>query len=371
MDVQTDVKNLPKLKGKFTYEGKQNLLTAKDFPELQALKTLKISVPSHVTIDLRRSSDRHLFSSLKQLTVKNAEKLIGLDTLPLTTLKLSACRSVKNIPHLPCLETFSMDECDRLDLKRLSLPGVKSLTLCTRAYSKGRQPPGSKNTARFPDSYRAFPLLSDLNLDLNGFTDLLSPFPERLRRLTLRNNYLTRVPDGFEALTSLEEIELAYNEITVLPAYFATFSHLTLLELSHNKIQQLRPLAGLQHLKELVLRDCSLTDQLVKSLILQIPRSVERLDLSLNEITQFPVEIIRLHDLTFLDLIENPIASLYALSFLPKLKVVLVFTDELPDSITTGDYPFRLFDELDQVKEIFPDIYQAVDGGACCRYDGD
>lgn len=137
--------------------------------------------------------------------------------------------------------------------------------------------------------------------------DFLARFPN-LVELDLRENALEAIPPGVERLTQLRQLHLARNQITLDTAGNARLAPLTslhTLDLSHNPLGQAPDLAGLRHLRRVLLRATGLD---------ALPTPARRLswrglaDLRDNSIRQLRIDLnaLRLR-LGRLSLHDNPL----------------------------------------------------------------
>ncbi|WP_369990056.1 NEL-type E3 ubiquitin ligase domain-containing protein [Pseudomonas xanthosomatis] len=137
--------------------------------------------------------------------------------------------------------------------------------------------------------------------------DFLGRFPN-LVELDLRQNALEAIPAGVEQLTQLRQLHLARNQITLNTAgnaRLAALSRLNTLDLSHNPLGQAPDLAGLRHLRRVLLRATGLE---------ALPAPARRLswrglaDLRDNSIRQLRLDLNTLRQrLGRLSLHDNPL----------------------------------------------------------------
>lgn len=139
--------------------------------------------------------------------------------------------------------------------------------------------------------------------------DFLARFPNLLE-LDLRENALTAIPAGIERMTRLRQLHLARNQISLDMAGNARLmplSSLHTLDMSHNPLGRAPDLAGLRHLRRVLLRSTGLDT---------MPEPARRLswrglaDLRDNSIRQLRLELntLRLR-LGRLSLHDNPLSE--------------------------------------------------------------
>ncbi|CAM9117664.1 unnamed protein product, partial [Phaeothamnion confervicola] len=134
-----------------------------------------------------------------------------------------------------------------------------------------------------------------------------------LRVLDLHDNRLTALPDEIGALIRLTALDVSRNALTALTDHISLLASLTLLDASHNTIAELPTAVGaLAQLRQLELGGNGLG---AGGSVAALPRSMrrlhdlERLGLSANRFTEFPLLLCDLPSLVSLDLSSNRIAS--------------------------------------------------------------
>ena len=162
------------------------------------------------------------------------------------------------------------------------------------------------------DAIKTFVNDSDLtvNLYLGRFQLKEVPTPilniwkvAQLKILIISNNYLQTLPNFFENLLQLEELDLACNEFSIFPEAIIKLTQLIYLDLGKNKLQtipeSIKNLTRLQTLSFYKNQLNNLPDS-IKHLTL-----LEELRLTKNQFTTLPVSIGELSSLRKLDLAYN------------------------------------------------------------------
>ncbi|XP_024100516.1 leucine-rich repeat-containing protein 40 isoform X1 [Pongo abelii] len=175
--------------------------------------------------------------------------------------------------------------------------------------------------------------LKCLYLQHNELTCISEGFEQfsNLEDLDLSNNRLTTVPASFSSLSSLVRLNLSSNELKSLPAEINRMKRLKHLDCNSNLLETIPPeLAGMESLELLYLRrnklrflpefpSCSLLKELhvgenqiemLEAEHLKHLNSILVLDLRDNKLKSVPDEIILLQSLERLDLSNNDISSL-------------------------------------------------------------
>lgn len=101
--------------------------------------------------------------------------------------------------------------------------------------------------------------------------------PRRLRKLDLGRTPLKALPESIGQLTMLEHLNLSETAIQFLPDGFASLTRLRSLDLSccqsFSLLQALPILAVLKELRQLTIRSCPATYQVIKQLKDQLPHT--------------------------------------------------------------------------------------------------
>ncbi|QXH45221.1 hypothetical protein KSS93_20430 [Pseudomonas xanthosomatis] len=124
--------------------------------------------------------------------------------------------------------------------------------------------------------------------------DFLRAF-SRLRRLNLRSNRLTQVPEGVGYLTDLRVVRLGHNQIRMTAAGFARLAalpELVELDLSYNPLGRLQMRFNhLSRLARLNVSNCRLSEWPTG---LELLGYLERADLRDNQLARVPAEILQM-----------------------------------------------------------------------------
>ncbi|XP_074191043.1 leucine-rich repeat-containing protein 40 isoform X2 [Rhinolophus sinicus] len=160
-----------------------------------------------------------------------------------------------------------------------------------------------------PASFSSLSSLVRLNLSSNQLKSLPAEISgmKRLKHLDCNSNLLETIPPELAAMESLELLYLRRNKLRFLPE-FPSCKLLKELHVGENQIETL----GAEHLKHLnSILVLDLRDNKLKSVPDEITllQSLERLDLSNNDISSLPYSLGKLH-LKFLALEGNPMRTI-------------------------------------------------------------
>ncbi|XP_040326548.1 leucine-rich repeat-containing protein 40 isoform X3 [Herpailurus yagouaroundi] len=160
-----------------------------------------------------------------------------------------------------------------------------------------------------PASFCSLSSLVRLNLSSNQLKSLPAEISgmKRLKHLDCNSNFLETVPPELANMESLELLYLRRNKLRFLPE-FPSCRLLKELHVGENQIEMLGP-EHLKHLNSILVLD--LRDNKLKSVPDEITllQSLERLDLSNNDISSLPCSLGKLH-LKFLALEGNPLRTI-------------------------------------------------------------
>ncbi|KAF2904922.1 hypothetical protein ILUMI_01254 [Ignelater luminosus] len=181
------------------------------------------------------------------------------------------------------------------------------------------------------EAFMAMPALRELRLKNNSLSDILNGplwnLPA-LKGLDLSGNYYRRIePRLLANLPSLRKVDLSGNEITnVDPASFLGTPSLEHVNISHNALSALHP-ATFRHL--LGLYELDLSNNKLLEFVPGLPRGIENLHISRNQITtlpQLPSPDLDLPALRLLDINSNGIQRISsgALRSVPQLKKLYI-----------------------------------------------
>ncbi|NP_001413656.1 leucine-rich repeat-containing protein 40 isoform g [Mus musculus] len=167
----------------------------------------------------------------------------------------------------------------------------------------------SNRLATVPADFALLSSLLRLNLSSNQLKNLPAEISrmKRLKHLDCDANLLETVPPDVGSMESLELLYLRRNKLRVLPE-FPSCRQLKELHLAENQIEKLGA-EHLQHLQAILVLD--LRGNKLRSVPeeMALLQSLERLDLSNNDISSLPCSLGNLH-LKFLALEGNPLRTI-------------------------------------------------------------
>jgi Leucine-rich repeat (LRR) protein len=138
---------------------------------------------------------------------------------------------------------------------------------------------GNEQLDHLPEEFQDSPALRELKLRNTGLRTLPKNMgkPRRLRKLDLGRTPLKALPESIGQLTMLEHLNLSETAIQFLPDGFASLTRLRSLDLSccqsFSLLQALPILAVLKELRQLTIRSCPATYQVIKQLKDQLPHT--------------------------------------------------------------------------------------------------
>ncbi|XP_044267257.1 protein artichoke [Tribolium madens] len=182
-----------------------------------------------------------------------------------------------------------------------------------------------------PEAFMAMPALRELRLKNNSLSDVL-PGPlwnlPALKGLDLSGNFYRRLePQLLMNLPSLRRIDLSQNELSFVdPSSFMPTQALEHINLSHNALATLHP-ATFRPLLNLYELDVS--HNYLVEFVPNLPRGLEYIHMSYNEITQIPIPPspdLDLPSLRMLDISNNRIPQIppNSLKSLPQLRRLFI-----------------------------------------------
>lgn len=258
-------------------------------------------------------------------------KYLGLEKLTqVKTLWIdgdSLIEILPNIEEMSSLKELSITECKNMDWRRLllqlqSLDSLKVLDLSTNALHKiPKEISGIKrleeitlddnNFTHIPKSIKQMSSIKDLDFFSNKIRVIRIKKGElqNLRIINLCYNNLRIFPVQLTKLDSLESILMWFNKTSIIPNKVGDFKSLKRLNISYNKISTL-PIRFSQ-IQSLTLLDAGhnyLDNKAIKP-ILHL-KSLERLILSDNDITELPKDIDSLKKLEVLYVDANNLTKL-------------------------------------------------------------
>ncbi|XP_054994659.1 leucine-rich repeat-containing protein 40 [Sorex araneus] len=257
--------------------------------KLQALSEDVQLLPALTVLDIHDNQLTTLPSAIREL--ENLQKLnVSHNKLKVLPEEITSLRSLKGLylqhNELTCLpEGFDqLHSLEDLDLSDNRLTAV-------------------------PASFSALCSLARLNLSSNQLKTLPAEISrmKRLKHLDCNSNLLETIPPELASMESLELLYLRRNKLRSLPE-FPSCKLLKELHVGENQIETL----GAEHLKHLnSILVLDLRDNKLKSLPDEIAllQSLERLDLSNNDISGLPYTLGNLH-LKFLALEGNPLRTI-------------------------------------------------------------
>ncbi|MCP5493819.1 MAG: leucine-rich repeat domain-containing protein [Leptospiraceae bacterium] len=251
---------------------------------------------------------------------KNIGKLKNLIELDLSFSKLKTVpESIGSLPNLQKLN-LSLNEIEKIHEGIFKLTKLTNLDLSMTGLTE------------IPEPICNLHSLIELNLSSNEITSVPNYIGKmkNLSILNLESNKIKKISNSIGKLTSLMELDASYNELDSLPSSIGKLRNLKKLTLSTNIIHDITVLAELDNLEELNLSDnqikefpetfCSLTNlrelNLSENQIKEFPETfcaltnLRELYLSDNKIEKVPDPIGNLQNLSYLDLSTNELTSI-------------------------------------------------------------
>ena len=159
-------------------------------------------------------------------------------------------------------------------------------------------------------------------------------------QLDLSSCQLKSLPSSILGLKALQTLNLASNQLSSLPNTFSTdLPNLQVLRLDGNQFQGSMIQPPLIYVRELYMNNNSLTtlDGIGEY------RSLQRISLDFNQITSFPLEIMKISPvLQYISIVSNPLTSiLYQMTNMRALTFLLAMQNSIPRDEKI--YVMRLF----------------------------
>lgn len=146
-------------------------------------------------------------------------------------------------------------------------------------------------------------ILEDNELDRSELIESIGDL-RSLRKLSLKRNYLSNLPKGFEDLTSLEKLDLSFNQFEILPESVTKLTKLKKINLESNKLWEIpESINKLIKLEELNLKANNFTEHLE---LIENLESLQKLNMERN----FLMQEFKIGDFLKLRL-EHNIISIY------------------------------------------------------------
>lgn len=260
-------------------------------------------------------SNNKLQSLADDLRLLPALTVLDIHDNQLTTLP-SAIRELENLQKL----NVSHNKLKILPEEITNLRNLKSLYL------------QHNELAVIPEGFEQLSSLEDLDLSNNCLTTISAGFSSlsSLVRINLSSNHLKSLPAEISRMKKLRHLDCSSNLLESIPPELAGMESLELLYLRRNKLRFLPEFPSCKLLKELHVGEnqiemlaadhlkhlssilvLELRDNKLKSVPDEISllRSLERLDLSNNDISSLPYSLGNLH-LKFLALEGNPLRTI-------------------------------------------------------------
>jgi leucine-rich repeat protein SHOC2 len=170
--------------------------------------------------------------------------------------------------------------------------------------------------------------------------------PAQVTVLNLKGQGLKTLPD-LNSFVNLEQLDLSYNAFTTFPTQVFKLPKLKILYLNNNAISALPDMSALHGLMKLRLDVNPFTNPVTELKKLAVMTSLSSLNFSANKVTAFPEELLKLANLSELDLGYGTIKTLPAT--IDKLKNLrrLVLTKNLITSFPLAFFKLPKLENLD------------------------
>ncbi|ELK06252.1 Leucine-rich repeat-containing protein 40 [Pteropus alecto] len=256
--------------------------------KLQSLTDDLRLLPALTVLDIHDNQLTSLPSAIREL--ENLQRLnVSHNKLKILPEEITNLRNLKGLylqhNELTCIpegfeQLFNLEDLDLSNNRLTTIPASFSLSSLVRLNLSSNQ-------------------LKSLPAEISGM--------KRLKHLDCNSNLLETIPPELAGMESLELLYLRRNKLRFLPE-FPSCKLLKELHVGENQIEML----GAEHLKHLTsILVLDLRDNKLKSVPEEITllQSLERLDLSNNDISSLPCSLGKLH-LKFLALEGNPIRTI-------------------------------------------------------------
>ncbi|XP_039694496.1 leucine-rich repeat-containing protein 40 isoform X2 [Pteropus medius] len=256
--------------------------------KLQSLTDDLRLLPALTVLDIHDNQLTSLPSAIREL--ENLQRLnVSHNKLKILPEEITNLRNLKGLylqhNELTCIpegfeQLFNLEDLDLSNNRLTTIPASFSLSSLVRLNLSSNQ-------------------LKSLPAEISGM--------KRLKHLDCNSNLLETIPPELAGMESLELLYLRRNKLRFLPE-FPSCKLLKELHVGENQIEMLEA-EHLKHLTSILVLD--LRDNKLKSVPEEITllQSLERLDLSNNDISSLPCSLGKLH-LKFLALEGNPIRTI-------------------------------------------------------------
>lgn len=302
------------------------------------LSSTSIESPLHGLGKLKNLSSLNLSNNRLSENPYEVEKLTNLRFLDLTSNELSRfsielsghnrlywlhlghnqlSELPESIGELPVLHELSLDH-NHLENLPSSLGNLTQLTSLTLDHNRLATIPSELNQltqltelnlshnhlSYFSKEVGQLTHFEGLNLDFNQFDRLPGEIGQltNIQTLTLNNNQLTELPSEIVQLSNLRMLSLDHNYLEKLPNELGNLAQLGILSIGQNQVQELP-----ENLPTLLTHLMAAGNQI--STVDLLPSGLTFLDLSDNQLVEFPRLITSLDSINTLLIHDNPIVD--------------------------------------------------------------